>query len=338
MMSGNEDKTGVIDILRLFFSVYITASHTLYFNCVGEYNILAVLSNVFRYPVPFFFVASGFFAFRKMEGYYGENNNLARLKFIINRMIRRYIVWSILGLPFAIFEFIYWKTGFVMAFFLYCRDFVFRGEHYLGAPTWYLLSSIYALILIYCVLKMSNSEKNIFYLISISLLVYYIIKPGSVFEKIICENKICNLIYINSVGMYGSRLFRGIWLISVGMLLAKYLKTENKLIIISCSILLELISLMYNNEVSEMVGAVALFTIAYCIPLSVSRISIWVRRMSAVVYYTHMFFVPLYLYIYDGKYSGGVFYCTIFSSILVGIVINICIDNNILKKWFLLLV
>jgi surface polysaccharide O-acyltransferase-like enzyme len=119
-------------------------------NFLNGYNILVNLA------VPFFFLASGYLLAVKMEYPYGKD--LTRLKEQLLKIIKMYLTWTLIYLPMAVYNFISSGTSFIKSVCLYIRGFVFIGQQYNSWQLWYLLSTIYALIIIGVILKLKQNS------------------------------------------------------------------------------------------------------------------------------------------------------------------------------------
>lgn len=64
------------------------------------------------------------------------------------KVIKLYVIWMIIYFPLALVDLMYNETGLVRETLLYARGFFLRGEQYNSWPLWYLLSTIYALLLL----------------------------------------------------------------------------------------------------------------------------------------------------------------------------------------------
>ena len=94
----------------------------------------------------FLFIASGFLLAQKMERPYGTPANLPAIRKTLKKIVRLYLIWSLIYLPLAIANYISTSTPFFEAFVSYSVWFVIVGEHYNSWMLWYLLATIYALI------------------------------------------------------------------------------------------------------------------------------------------------------------------------------------------------
>lgn len=97
--------------------------------------------------VPYFFIASGFFLFRKLGG--SREEDLAVIRQWILKILKLYLIWTAIYLPFTVVGFIRDGLSFQTATAVFLRNLIFVGENYLSWPLWYLLAMIWGGLLIY---------------------------------------------------------------------------------------------------------------------------------------------------------------------------------------------
>ena len=132
-----------IDIARYVSALLVVCIHTFPFLEISETFNTYFIHTVCRLAVPFFFTTSGFFFFRNYDSE-NEDLNETRLKKALIRLFRIYLIWTIIYLPYTIFD--YTHTGFHIKYlFTYVRDFFLNGSYY---HLWFIpmLIGIYILI------------------------------------------------------------------------------------------------------------------------------------------------------------------------------------------------
>ena len=95
-----------------------------------------------RIPVPFYFLCSGFFAFR------GESPDcfcIERPKKSTLKLLRLYLTWTIIYLPLNISEFQYDEAGLNHAILVYLRNLFFTGSY---LHLWYLNASAFGMAMV----------------------------------------------------------------------------------------------------------------------------------------------------------------------------------------------
>lgn len=87
-------------------AIFVVAIHTNPMTACKNEWILAVYDSLVTLAVPFFFIASGFFLGNKMTGTLGDEDNLKVIKAYLFRMIKLYLLWTIIYLPLTIYDYV----------------------------------------------------------------------------------------------------------------------------------------------------------------------------------------------------------------------------------------
>lgn len=218
-----------IDIARFLFSLLIVAFHFPPFSG-GEQ--LSALLNFFllhyleRLAVPFFFVCSGFFLYNGINWTY---RNEKKEKAYLVRIIRLYLVWTVIYLPYSIYTFRYDDAGFVHALTIYLRDFIFTGSVF---HLWYLNALAFAVFLLMISRRRRFNAKSILIIAGLLYMAgltaqswFGAIKPLEGAAPIIWAGlkKIGNLIVTTRNG-----LFEGFFYVAAGMYIAVNGPKRNK--------------------------------------------------------------------------------------------------------------
>ena len=109
-----------------------------------EYGIQKGLT---RIAVPFFFVCSGFFLFRKSTFH---SYSMAPTKGYIQKLLRLYVIWTVIYLPLMGLDGFRSGSNVTKGLLLFCRNFVFTGSY---IHLWYLPADITAVLLVSYLLK-----------------------------------------------------------------------------------------------------------------------------------------------------------------------------------------
>ena len=96
--------------------------------------------------VPWFSLASGFFLFRKLKG--DKAQDIAAIRTWTGKVIKLYLIWTAIFLPFALVGFYLDQLSFPKAVAIWFRNVILVGENYLSWPLWYLLALIWGGLLI----------------------------------------------------------------------------------------------------------------------------------------------------------------------------------------------
>ncbi len=147
---------GILDIAKFFSALLVIAIHCAPFIEVNEAFNLFYVQVVARLAVPFFFTASGWLFFRKIDpkrGMRGEENVTA-LKHYWKRIFKLYLVWSILYLPLLA---LHWIQGGFDTFTLIrlLRDVLLNGTYY---HLWFFPALLLGVPIVYCLYTSWNKR------------------------------------------------------------------------------------------------------------------------------------------------------------------------------------
>lgn len=135
-----------IDVMKLVCAILVVASHTNPLSSVNEYLNYGLVQYIARLGVPFFFVAAGYFCFRKTTL---ENFN-SRIPFeYAKRIFTLYFIWTAIYFPQICYNVYENGNGIKIGVIDRIRNLMFVGYHHL----WYLLSTVQAVLIITFALK-----------------------------------------------------------------------------------------------------------------------------------------------------------------------------------------
>ena len=152
-----------VDLFKYICAILVVVVHVNPFIELGEfYNFIAI--NVLgRIAVPFFFIANGYFFAKSYKA-----NGTPYFKSYIKNIIKKYIFWSILYLPFGL----YWltqHTDFSFSFYPVALIYAF-----LNVGTFYHLWYIPALVFALVAIVFLNKRIKLRWLLVLGLLLYVI--------------------------------------------------------------------------------------------------------------------------------------------------------------------
>lgn len=299
---SNKKNYSLIDLCKFIFSFFIIAIHTRPFDNLFDGIIDFYFVDVIcRYAVPFFFATSGFFFFKKLnfsDGKIGKcDENKNALKKYMLRLIILYTIWSI---PYFIIDwFKYYRTISLSVIVNYAYAFFIQGSHF---HMWYILCMIYAIPVIYILLRKVN----------ISKLVYIVIVLWLIEVISYAYNWIPNLNYLSNISEKAQcifeSIFRAVPLISVGAIISQksdyYKSNKNNIVafVISTLGLIIEVSALHFATSNDKNYSYVLFTLPVCyflfrLILSSSkvcfsaRLSKYMRSMSTIIYMSHPMFL-----------------------------------------------
>ena len=161
-MARRKRRYGAIDIAKYVSALLVVCIHTYPFYEASQTFNTYWIQTVCRLAVPFFFVASGFFFFRKIT-----DDTLANEEALINyekRLGKIYLTWTIIYLPYTIWDYAHANFR-IYHIFAYLRDVLLNGSYY---HLWFLPALMLATYIIY-LLYTNHSMKRA---LIVSLILY----------------------------------------------------------------------------------------------------------------------------------------------------------------------
>ena len=328
-------KFNSLDICKLLMAFCVVAIHTRPLENCTITIVNDIYESFVRMAVPFFFLSSGFLLAQKFEPSFTSQNNIAKVRKYLLKIIKMYVVWTVVYLPMAIYRFVSSGIGILKSVLLYIRGFIFIGEQYNSWHLWYLLSTIYALVFILAVLYLKLSRKkaiilsSIIFLISIGLdyLVAYTGNSNTFIDIFIKMIKV-------SIG--SGRILTGLFYLPLGCFFVQ--KQPNLkvswLMFVSGYLLNVFVQNSYWSCFFVAISSIGFFCVINTIVLPDSRVYLFVRKMSTVVYLVHMYIWSFYYtLIYEQKtYGIDCFLVTTIICLVVSAVTVVVIEYHNKKK------
>ena len=166
-----------LDVAKFICAILIIIIHTSPFSSYSKALTFGFRNIVCVIAVPFFFLTSGFLAFKKIDSLAKENKNkyqLVREEYVagyLKRLAIMYGIWSAVYFPFVVIK--WTRKGFTIYSVLeYVKDFFFEGSY---STIWFLPALFTAVLLVYLLHK-KLSYKTIFL---ISAIIYIFTLAGS---------------------------------------------------------------------------------------------------------------------------------------------------------------
>lgn len=162
---------GAIDIARYISALLVVCIHVYPFADISETFNLFFIQTICRLAVPFFFVVSGYFFFRKWQE--DEEANYLHFRRYEWRILKIYLIWTIIYLPYTIWDYV--DAGFSpLSILSYIRDFFLNGSYY---HLWFLPALIIGMAIVYWLythkgLKFTLLTSLVLYLIGYAINVY----------------------------------------------------------------------------------------------------------------------------------------------------------------------
>lgn len=308
------------DLVKFIMSIFVVAihSHFMQENTVAD----MLISDVFgRIAVPFFFIAAAFFLFRHKN----DIDFSKRVKKYITKMSLLYVLCTFIYFP-AIVD---WHNG-KISLAKWLRIVFFEGSY---RQLWFLPALIFAVILVYLLLRAGLSTGKIF---AIALPLYVI---GCAFHSF--YNPIIKLQFISEFatdyytvfGTTRNGLFFGFVYIALGAYLANHslkLKLPAAWAGFGASVVMIIFEVLLIEEyaisskgmgmyISVLFAALFLFWISVNTPLLSSLPSkpfVILRKLSTVIYFSH----TMFLYLFSALNYNAEFWVSCSCSIAMGLI------------------
>lgn len=294
-------KFNSIDLVKFIMAFAVIAIHT---QPIIEKNN-SIYSIIIRMAVPFFFLATGFLLAIKIED--DKNNSIEIIKKYLIKTVKMYILWSIIYLPLAIYGYVLNGTPIMKALISYIKGFLLIGEHYNSWPLWYLLSTIYAIIVVLLFYKKRISTKKIFvFVIGISIISFGLDALTGYNSEL--PNALQFLKKIIASTIINGRILQGLIYIPLGIIIAN--RKVNKIIyycMFTVGILFNII--IENTFISSYllsITSIGLFGITKSIKLEDAKAYPIMRKMSTIIYLIHMYIWTIYYLIRYGQKTYGI--------------------------------
>lgn len=203
----------IFDVGRIIAAILVIAIH-----CMPSYNpknaYVFVLGNIIaRLAVPYFFVVAGYFlAFKDV-------NDTVVIKSYVKRLIKLYIIWSLIYLPANIYIWIE-NENTLLGVLDYIKDFIFIGSF---IQFWYFPAIIFSVIAVHFLLKKFKDTT----IILISTIIYIIGLFGDTYYGVISATSPLKKVYDIYLSFFETTrngLFFGLLFVAIGV----YIKKNNK--------------------------------------------------------------------------------------------------------------
>jgi len=328
-----------LDLAKFIASLLIIAIHTTPLFFINESANFILVHIIARLAVPFFFISSGFFLKSKI-------NDFQSTKKYVFKLLKIYIVWTVIYLPIVLFEQPQLRSMTPSAIIFFIKELIFAGSYY---HLWYLTTSIFAVVLIYFSLKVVDAKKLFF----AALLLFFAGLLGDsyfgIFELFFKSGtKLYALLDIYFVNFITTRngLFFGFLFILIGILIKSRVHQNKKVCIIGLTVSLvflfsEVLLLEhftapkdYNMYFSLVPASFFLFSLLIQIKLPDKKYFYTLRQMSLLIFLSHLLFKFLFdrLSLLSAVFENPLL-CFFFVAFL-SILFSLCIIKLETKKGF----
>lgn len=321
-----------IDIAKIISAMLVVCIHTFPLADISEQANFVLVSILARLAVPFFFISSAYFFFQKIDfnKTYRDSANVQVLKRYLKRLLKIYVIWSIIYLPYN-FVLIH-NGGFTwMAVIRYIRDFFFTGSYY---HLWFLPSLMFAVTLVYVLVLKLNVKKTIW----ISSLLYLIGMAGNLYPDAMQSIPVISTIYDAYISVFVTTrngLFFGMMFMSLGCYAAKHpARMEISRISLYAAIsfvllVMECVILKMNDQIHDLSSMyLMLVPCVYLLFIRLLKVEMkhkpmyyTFRVLSLLIYVSHILFAQLFLWFLPSMNSFLFYVLTLGCSFLLSYII-----------------
>lgn len=315
-----------IDIAKFVSACLVICIHTgplLDINTEANFVLVQIIA---RIAVPFFFIASGFFLYKKLDlnREWNDHSNINVLKHYVVRNAKIYIIWTILYLPFT-YMILHAGDGITLTSIVrYIRDFFFTGSYY---HLWFLPSLIVSAVLSYFLIKKTSIKKALF----ISFTLYIVGMFGNVYPTLLEEIPVIDVIWKVYSSLFVTTrngLFFGLIFIVMGAYMSHlriYLKFPFVCLGGMLSLILLFVECFFIRDggfMSDMTSMYLMllpcvgFFFLFLLQLSLAKRKIYqtLRNMSLLIYVSHIMFVSVMIWTLPKLNSLIVYILTLIAS------------------------
>ena len=307
-------------------AILVVAIHTHPLEHCTSRTVMTIYNQITQLAVPFFFLSSGYLLSTKFSSFSDIGNNIGITFRHTCKILKMYLVWSLVYLPLAILD--YWRSGMSFQHNLldYIRGLVFIGEHYNSWHLWYLLSTVYALILVMAMFRFRlNTKKWVIVIGSIYLLSIFMDEIAA------CSEALPSPIHLFrtfiSLTTVNGRILQGAFFIPMGILMVdKDISVPKCLVLfIGCFCVNFFIENEAISNILLFLSAITLFGVIIHIDLKNHYIYKVFRNLSTDIYLIHMYIFSIYCSLIYKKVHFG------FDSFLVTAILSLAVGFLHLK-------
>ena len=315
-------KYNSIDLVKFIMAILVVAIHTIPMYNHENFWVARSFRAVVSCAVPFFFMVSGFFLGNKMKFPYHEKLDLDILLKYLKKIILLYSVWSLIYIPLAIDNYIDAEMSLKASIMDYIQGFLFVGEHYNSWMLWYLLSTIYALVFVYWMLKKKTKVQILLIIGFVVTVIGYGIDYLYLFsnESSVVINAILKV--IDATILHG-RIFQGFFYIPLGLCLANYkISIPKSFVLFGMGFFATIVTDDMLYYLFQMICMIGLFSLVIQWDLKSSKVYVVCRKLSTIIYFVHMYVWVIFYTVVKGRktYRFDYFVATVLICIVIGLV------------------
>lgn len=300
----NKQQYNSIDLVKFLMAFAVIAIHTCPLNHCKNELVLSIYNNLVNIAVPFFFLASGYLLSRKIT-FSDEVTDIAVIKRYMWKILKMYLLWMVIYTPLSVWHMVERNISFAAAVREYLQGLFFKGLQYNSWPLWYLLSTVYTLLIIILLRKLKVGPKGLL----VMGLIFSIISIGTdcladtqshATAVVMAQQMISNTVY-------NGRMFGGMIYLPIGIYLGSK-KQHNRFygsVMVICFILNCMIENFVVSSCLLIFTSIGFFEVIANLDLKEHPAYYMCRKMSIILYLIHMYIWSIYYKVVYGVKTHG---------------------------------
>lgn len=292
-----------LDLVKFIMAIFVVSIHT---NPVADCTN-SILNDSFDIltscAVPFFFLCSGYLLARKFSEPYCNPDNQKITATYLKKILKMYLLWTLVYFPMAVYKYRIENYTPAYSFLITVRKLVFRGENYNSWMLWYLLSTVYILLLILVTMKLKCKKRSLL-IVSFTTFFLQIFINTLAWSSTSFTGVLLTVKKIIELTITDGRLFGGFIYLPLGICLyqkdtvmkyAKFLFIPALIGIFFCK----------NDFLCSLLDTVknlGLFGLSLSLNLKDNKIYKLLRRSGMIIYFIHMY---VYVFVKNLLLSGN---------------------------------
>lgn len=274
-----------IDIAKFIGSMLVFSMH---FQVLSDYtngNLLIQLLS--RWAVPFFFISSSFFLFKK-----GADNNITKItiKRYVFRLVVLYVVWFIYNIPSIVLMRFYGENVLEISFWLEFFKNSVLSSTFTGS--WYLVSSIFSSYVVFLLSQRIKTKTAI----AITLPMYFLCALSSAYMGVMTDKMVAVLRYL----CFPLNIFNGLFYFTLGKYISenteyllKKFSLKKSLLLVVLFYMIYILEIYLTNrtaildstDVAFSIAPLSFFLFMLCLNLKTEfKKALVLRKMSTIIY------------------------------------------------------
>ncbi|MBQ0064694.1 MAG: acyltransferase family protein [Firmicutes bacterium] len=318
-----------VDIAKWVSALLVVCIHTFPFLEISETLNLLWIATVCRLAVPFFFVSSAFFLFKKFEDGEEDHNKEVLFDYCM-RILKLYGIWTVIYLPYTIWD--HMATGFSLTGIVsYFRDLFLNGSYY---HLWFLPALVVAAIIVWYLTEHFDLSRSLKIAFGLYVFGYFMNVYSPIWQAVPGISFFYGF-FIKVFGTARNGFFFGPIYMMIGYLLARTKRLPEKVSLIGFGasfVLLVLEVLLYNafgvlQDLSSMFLCLipcSYFLMNYLLKVRIPQPQKYVhwRLESSLIYTSHILFAKVLLRVLPSAHFVVYFLTLCFAQLFAVLVVR----------------